>query len=232
MVTRDVSTAVRERLQAQGWGLREVEPIANPRAAGDLLMPRFANVYTKLRAWELVEHDKVVFLDADVIVLKNIDELFERPGFAAAPDFFLPDRFSSGVMVLAPSAGTAARMAAALPGAETYDGGDQGFLNAFFPGWYGGEAAGRLPVAYNLAHFIYQFAHHHPHLRSSVLPGFKVIHYMLQKPWLAQATLAGGAELWWGMYLAARPELDAAWKQRAHALEDWSFERFLGALGV
>jgi len=40
---------------------------------------RFARTYSKLRAFDLVEFDKIVFLDADTLVLRNIDELFARP---------------------------------------------------------------------------------------------------------------------------------------------------------
>jgi alpha-N-acetylglucosamine transferase len=232
MATSDVSRAAREKLEAQGWALRDVEPIANPRPPADLLMPRFQNVYTKLRAWQLVEFDKVVFLDADTIVLKPIDELFERPSIAAAPDFFLPDRFSSGVMVLDPSEDTLARMLEALPEAHTYDGGDQGFLNSFFSDWYSLPVEHRLPIGYNLAHFIYQFVLHHPAVSDVVLPEFKVLHYLLQKPWLTHPTLVGGSAVWWTMYYAAHPEKDAGWKRQLHAMEDWSFEKVLSALGA
>jgi len=40
-----------------------------------------------------------VFLDADTLVLDNVDELFERPELAAAPDVGWPDCFNSGVFV-------------------------------------------------------------------------------------------------------------------------------------
>jgi len=42
LVTRDVSPGARAKLGAQGWRLREVEPIGNPR--GDVLLPRFAEL--------------------------------------------------------------------------------------------------------------------------------------------------------------------------------------------
>ncbi len=32
-------------------------------------------------------------------VLANVDELFRRPAFAAAPDVFPPDKFNAGVLV-------------------------------------------------------------------------------------------------------------------------------------
>jgi len=89
-----------KRLTEQGWQVREVEPLENPNPDTAQLFERFRSVYTKLRAWELVDIDKVVLLDADMITLQNIDDLFERPSIAAAPDFFLPDRFNSGLMVI------------------------------------------------------------------------------------------------------------------------------------
>ena len=232
MVTSDVSADGLAKLARQGWTPRLVEPIPNPRGDGDLLLPRFRNVFTKLRAWELDELDKAVFLDADTLVLTNVDELFDRPEPAAAPDFFLPDRFSSGIVVLDPSRDTLARMTAALATTETYDGGDQGFLNSFFGDWWGLPREHRLPVGYNVAHFVYQFVLHHEHLTERVLPELKIVHYILQKPWLAHPTLAGGAGLWWRAYFAGHPEEDAAWKRRLHAMEDGAFERFLTAVGA
>ena len=153
MFTDDVSGAAQRRLQAQGWLLRRVEHIANPCCATSQLYPRFARVFTKLRVWTLVEFDRVVFVDADTIVLRNIDALFERPGpFAAAPDFFMPDQFNSGAMVLQPSVATFMSMVDQLGRTGTYDGGDQGFLNQFFH-WYQLPVEQRLPIGFNLHHF-------------------------------------------------------------------------------
>ena len=49
LATADVPEEARDRARAQGWSVRDVEPIANPRPRKQML-PRFANVYTKLRA--------------------------------------------------------------------------------------------------------------------------------------------------------------------------------------
>ena len=90
MVTAGVPNAARARLSKQGWILREIAPVQNPTPAKQLLFPRFDKVFTKLRVWELEEFDKVVLLDADMVVLQNIDELFDRPELAAAPETFTP----------------------------------------------------------------------------------------------------------------------------------------------
>lgn len=226
MVTDDVSPAARARLTAQGWWLREIAPIASP--IDDPLMSRFSNTYTKLRAWELDEYAKVVFLDGDTVVLRNIDDLFARSGFAAAPDFLLPDRFNSGVMLLEPSKAYFAEMTAKLPVLGSYDGGDQGFLNQLID-WYALPPEHRLPSAYNTHQFIFQFIAANPRLRQTALDAIRVVHYTVQKPW-REAVLAGGSELWWRVYERVHPEQQRRWRDKLHTLQDWSFERLVSTL--
>jgi alpha-N-acetylglucosamine transferase len=230
MVTADISQATRDTLASQGWTIRDVEPVQNPTPAAHQLFPRFAATFTKLRAFELDDFDKIVLLDADTIVLKNVDDLFDRPHFAAAPDFLIPDRFNSGVMVLAPSRDTFRRMMAALAAAPSYDGGDQGFLNSFYPDWYAMPVEHRLPAGYNLFHFIYQFLRSHAHLKEELEREAKIIHYAVQKPWKARSTLTGGSKAWWEMYFGAHPEKGSELKRHLHAAEDWTFDRFVDVL--
>ncbi len=230
LVTADVPASARTRLTEQGWQLRDVDPLENPNPDTAQLFERFRSVYTKLRAWELVELDKVVLLDADVITLQNIDELFERPSIAAAPDFFLPDRFNSGLMVIEPSAETFEGMLAALWDTPSYDGGDQGFLNVFNPRWYSMDVSHRLPAGYNLQNFIFQFLRGHPSLKEALIREAKVIHYSVQKPWLAKPALTGGSEAWWNAYFGAHPEKATEWKRRWHAMEDWTFDQAVAAI--
>ena len=225
MVTSDVPLSARSALEAQGWRLREVEPIPNPKPSAEHLFRRFGGVFTKLRAWDLTEIDRVVFLDADTLVLKNVDDLFERPELAAAPDFFMPDRFNSGVMVLRPSRATFEQMLARLAEAPSYDGGDQGFLNTFFADWYRMPPEHRLPVGCNMAHFIYQFMHGHPAVAAALESETRILHYMVQKPWKVRSTLSGGSRAWWNVYLHVHPELATGWRSRLHSLEDRTFDR-------
>ncbi len=227
LVTADVSSSARQHLAERGWRIHQVDPIENPNPDKQQFFPRFAHTFTKLRAFALEGFAKLVLLDADTIVLQNIDDLFERPSIAAAPDFLLPDRFNSGVMVIEPDAGTFARMMDALATADSYDGGDQGFLNTFYPDWYVSPAAHRLPAGYNMHQFIYQFVRAHPTLLPQLEQEAKIIHYTVQKPWLSTTTLAGASEAWWDMYFDAHPEEASGWRRRMHALEDWSFDQML-----
>lgn len=230
MVTPDVPDEARRRLAAGGWEVRDVAPIPNPRPDGALLFKRFGASFTKLRAFELIDYERIVFLDADTIVLRNIDDLFDRPAIAAAPDFFMPDRFNSGVMVIEPSLGLFARLRAKLADAPSYDGGDQGFLNWFWSDWWSMSVAHRLPSGYNMHHFVFQFMLAHEGLREQCLAEVRVVHYTLQKPWL-RTTVMGGAKEWWDKFYAAHPEQANGWRRRLHALEDWTFERVVSLLG-
>ncbi len=230
MVTPDVPDAVASQLAACGWDPCPVAPIANPHPDGELLFPRFGLSFSKLRAFDLTEFERVVFLDADTLVLRNVDHLFDRPSPTAAPDFFMPDHFNSGVMVLEPSRPLFIEMQGALARAPSYDGGDQGFLNWFWPDWWALPEAHRLRSGYNLHHFIFQFLLAHPHLRQQCLDRVHIVHYTLQKPWLGRFMLTGGAQIWWDKFYAAHPEQDSAWRRRLHQLQDWSFSSLVSLL--
>lgn len=75
-----------------------------------LSRPELGVTFTKLNCWLLTQFSKCVFLDADCLVLKNIDDLFEREELSAAPDAGWPDCFNSGVFVFRPSKETYRRL--------------------------------------------------------------------------------------------------------------------------
>ena len=84
LVTDQVSEETKSLLRVDGCLIKEVEVVPNPKS--DEI--RYKWVYSKLRAWEMIEYDRIVFLDADVILLENIDELFSGSfsRFAVSPD--------------------------------------------------------------------------------------------------------------------------------------------------
>jgi alpha-N-acetylglucosamine transferase len=132
--------------------------------------------FVKLRLWQL-PYERVVFLDADTIVLRPIDRLFQYPEFSAAPNVYegLGDfrRLNSGVFTARPAAATFAAMLARLdvPGA-VWRRTDQTFLESFFPRWQG------LPVYDNLLQYVW---FNLPELWDWRLAN--VIHFQYEKPW-------------------------------------------------
>eukprot|EP00750_Incisomonas_marina_P019116 INCI3221.3.p1 GENE.INCI3221.3~~INCI3221.3.p1 ORF type:complete len:246 (-),score=36.49 INCI3221.3:259-996(-) len=159
-----------------GCALRAVEDIPNPNA--DVHVEGWVNSgYTKLHVWNLVQFEKVVYLDADTLVLENIDELFRRPAFSAAPDVFPPDKFNAGVMVIKPSRERFDDMMTKVPDLDSHDGGDTGFLNSYYKGWFTTGAEHRLPFGYNALRTMHWLTYtKKPGYWNSIKP-LKVIHF-------------------------------------------------------
>jgi alpha-N-acetylglucosamine transferase len=133
--------------------------------------------FVKLRLWQLSEYEKCVFIDADALVLKNIDRLFEYPEFSAAPNVYetLGDfhRLNSGVFTARPSAATFDAMLGMLDRPDAFwKRTDQTFLQTFFPDWHG------LPVFDNMLQYVW---FNLPELWD--WKSISVVHYQYEKPW-------------------------------------------------
>lgn len=87
-----------------------------------LRRPELGVTFSKLHAWRLERYSKCVFLDADTLVLTNVDELFEREELSAAPDIGWPDMFNSGVFVFRPSLETFLALKELAKQEGSYDG--------------------------------------------------------------------------------------------------------------
>ncbi|XP_046299380.1 glycogenin-2 isoform X15 [Marmota monax] len=115
-----------------------------------LKRPELGVTLTKLHCWTLTHYSKCVFLDADTLVLHNIDELFDREELSAAPDPGWPDCFNSGVFVFQPSLETHQLLLQHATEHGSFDGADQGLLNSFFSDWPTADIHKHLPFIYNL----------------------------------------------------------------------------------
>ena len=60
----------------------------NYKVSSESTIQRDRILWNKLRAWSIIKYDKIVLLDNDIIVRKNIDELFEQKEFSAVPAVF------------------------------------------------------------------------------------------------------------------------------------------------
>eukprot|EP00753_Platysulcus_tardus_P010676 PLAT2954.1.p1 GENE.PLAT2954.1~~PLAT2954.1.p1 ORF type:complete len:351 (+),score=162.19 PLAT2954.1:48-1100(+) len=203
IVTAEVSAHVRAQLEARKCIVVEVEAIPNPNEEVHV-EGWVSSGYTKLALWSLTDWDKLVYIDADAMVVRNVDDLFLRPTPAAAPDVFPPDCFNAGVLVVTPNAATFASMLAVTAELPSHDGGDTGFLNSFFPDWWSWPAEQRLPFGYNAQRTMYWFTHKKPSYWAAVKP-LSIIHYSSSpKPWDAAAS-KGELELrWWAMFVSAQ----------------------------
>merc|ERR1719334_3107943 len=87
--------------------------------------PELGVTLTKIHAWSLTQFSKCVFMDADTLVVDNIDDLFEREELSATPDIGWPDCFNSGVFVFRPDLQTYDNLLAFSKKHGSFDGGDQ-----------------------------------------------------------------------------------------------------------
>ncbi|MED6131216.1 Galactinol synthase 1 [Stylosanthes scabra] len=78
-VLPDVPEEHRRILVSQGCIIREIEPVYPPQNQTVFAMAYYVITYSKLPIWEFVEYKKMIYLDGDIQVYENIDELFDLP---------------------------------------------------------------------------------------------------------------------------------------------------------
>ncbi|XP_018648485.1 glycogenin-related [Schistosoma mansoni] len=146
-----------------------------------LSRPDLGVTFTKLHCWRLTQYTKAVFMDADTVVLRNIDDLFEREELSAAPDPGWPDCFNSGVFVFKPSLETYNKLLSFAVSRGSFDGGDQGLLNIFFSDWATKDIRLHLPFIYNvISQAFYSYPPAFIHFRNKI----RVVHFIgSEKPW-------------------------------------------------
>ncbi|MED6114264.1 UDP-glucuronate:xylan alpha-glucuronosyltransferase 2 [Stylosanthes scabra] len=171
-----ISMAKRRALSASGWKIRIITRIRNPKAEKGTYNEYN---YSKFRLWQLTDYDKVVFIDADIVVLRNMDVLFHFPQMSATGND--QSIFNSGIMVIEPSNCTFNVLMESRYDVVSYNGGDQGFLNEIFVWWH------RLPRRVN---YLKNFwanttieASKKNHLFGAEPPKLYSIHYLGLKPW-------------------------------------------------
>lgn len=113
-----------------------------------------------------------MFIDADLLVTRNLDDFFVYPQLSAAGNY-QKDLFNSGLMLVEPSQCTFDILMKKMMVVESYNGGDQGFLNEVFAWWH------RLPHEVNFMKvFVDQNDTEHV-----IVDEFYVLHYTGLKPW-------------------------------------------------
>ncbi|XVF57062.1 hypothetical protein PTKIN_Ptkin06aG0173300 [Pterospermum kingtungense] len=127
LVSDGVSDYAKKLLKADGWIVEKISLLANPN---QVRPKRFWGVYTKLKIFNMTNYKKVVYLDADTIVVKSIEDLFKCEKFCA--NLKHSERLNSGVMVVEPSEAVFNDMMSKVKTLPSYTGGDQGFLNSYY----------------------------------------------------------------------------------------------------
>jgi glycogenin glucosyltransferase len=203
MVTMDtLSTDTIAELKSLYDYLLPVDRIRSSNQSNLYLMgrPDLAFAFTKIALWRQTRFRKLVYLDADVVALRALDELFEiEAPFAAAPDIGWPDAFNSGVMVITPDMGEYWALQTMAATGDSFDGADQGLLNQYFEHrpWQ------RLKFTYNCTpNAEYQWEPAYRYYKRDIA----AVHFIgKNKPWSGQH--AGGSGVygelvarWWAVH--------------------------------
>ena len=123
---------------------------------------RFESTCAKLYLFNLTQYKTILYLDADTLLMTEAaTTLFDRAPsltpqrpLAAASAINPPTQFNAGVLLVRPTRSIFKALQAAvrngsLSSGVTYDGGDQGILNAMFSDWWAWDAPHRLSNLFN-----------------------------------------------------------------------------------
>jgi glycogenin glucosyltransferase len=143
VLTRLVSPKCEQALHAAGFATLRIDEHLERATSSNGAVAHWNNTFSKLLMFELVQYEKFVYLDADMMVLRNLDHLFERPHLSAAvPDKLMPGHESwvqlcSAVMVIEPQRGLASAIMRHVPAVERKMASfsDQDLLHEHFPDW-------------------------------------------------------------------------------------------------
>ena len=170
LTSGNVSKDTQKALQSVGWETRLVEEMdcnwMDAKVGGDRnsglfgrpLGHRIKGTHTRFHAWNYIEFSKMIYVDADYMLMSNIDELFDIPEhFAAAPcsrPGVLDPCFNAGLLVFKPDLKTYQEIMKHWRETTEKDTcpTDQELLNEFYAdsGWK------ELPYAYNIRRIIFR----------------------------------------------------------------------------
>ncbi len=140
--------------------------------------------FDKFNIFDLTEYDKIVYLDSDMYICKNIDELFDMPDLSAtmAGSTYYKENNSinSGLMVVVPRKGISDGLKELLFTKKyTVGVGDQNIIEDYFH-WRDKNLV--ISESYNMFAFIIDYYYRHYGYNRSMI---YVVHYIgVEKPWL------------------------------------------------
>lgn len=187
-ITPNLSCHTKDTLVAYGITTIVVERRDSPK------MPPFNKwraTYTKLEIFKLVQYTKLVYIDADMMVLKNIDHLFNCPHMSSVAAGCWGKRkdfnFNSGLLVLQPNIEEYNTLVdISIEHGDTCPG-DQNVLQRFFTDWPSNKKL-HLGMEYNI--FASQIgltkSKYYIDGRDDEKKGIPlyIIHFVTPKPWV------------------------------------------------
>jgi alpha-N-acetylglucosamine transferase len=222
LYTENVSGESLNLLERKKISLKRIKEIKNPHSLGEDERG-FGHTFTKLRIFELVEYDKLVYIDSDMLLCANIEALLDKPHMSAVKaGSLMTENFSwknlnSGLMIIQPSLELAERIYDAIQVLPSADGSDQGFLQSFYPDWpitqdLHVDHSYNVPIAY-LESYCKNCGLSFSYVRRKLQTNIAVLHYWGKtKPWhfnvrtFSRRDLSKQAQaiiFWWDVFAQA-----------------------------
>lgn len=216
LIADDVSEKTQEILIDDGWTVKKLRDLPNPYPTNT-----GPNFLSKMLTWQMTDYRRLVYIDADAVVVFNVDELFRCGSYCVAMRH--SNLFNCGVEVITPSTEMYKKFHSFIPYLDPeYQTDDQVLLNEYYKEIrYASlfnasdanycENAMRLPAGYNSDIGMY-------YLNSRwkmPLEEVKIVHYTLGplKPWK-----------WWAVPLF---DLNWKWNEIREQLKEDSEPRIL-----
>ena len=141
----DIGKDIGDELETEDINTLYISPLSNEIMGRDNKVDYWKNTLFKLKIFDLTSFEKLVFLDSDMIVFKNLDHLFSLPHMSAvaAGSELHKDwiRLNSGLMVIEPNHDEYLKLLDVIDEvfAERYKQGlgvgDQDIINACYHDW-------------------------------------------------------------------------------------------------
>ena len=230
-ISKSVSEETRNVLQSVGWDTRLVEEmdcnwmdvkVGGDRNSGLLGRPsghRIRGTHTRFHAWNYTEFSKIIYVDADYLLMTNIDELFDIPDdFAAVPcsrPGVLDPCFNAGLLVFRPDTRHYQEIMKLWWETTEKDTcpNDQELLNDYYTDVGSWKA---LPFAYNIRRFVFR-----------PMNSFHFICCRPPKPWSAECRPSRKeASGFQGPILATDDMVLVFWKKLYELLKKYKLENW------
>lgn len=192
VITEQISERIRDILKQRKIEFIQIDKMEVPKDIIEKnlngIFSHWNNTFDKLKLFELTQFDKLVFLDSDMYVKNNIDELFEKKGFSAVIDRKEPNvsndwiKLTSGTFVIEPKKGIIKEFINIMNNIKDKRDsiGDQDILQEYDVNWSKKEYL-HLDVKYN-TFFIY--LEYYIKSNQYKLTDISIIHFILKtKPW-------------------------------------------------
>ncbi len=203
LLSSTVPEDIRKTLEHEGIRCIRLESSAVDKAVNDdsEAFSHWNNTFDKLFVWGLTQFEKIVFLDSDMLIVRNIDSLFDKPPFSAvSADSSYPGNegwaggLNSGLMVISPDETMREELFGAIvpvvsgARARGLSVGDQDVVKYVLKDW-GARPELHLDEGYNL--FADHLSYYVRHLGYTFGEGDKpiyVVHFIgKNKPWMKKS---------------------------------------------